>query len=112
MPIMAERLAWHREKLAELEGYLEALGEDPAIAGVRASLLVGVGYESLIVGALERALDAGATVQMPAQDMFWGDRYGVVTDPYGHKWSFATHIKDVTPEEMRAAMKDAFARHP
>ena len=61
--------------------------------------------------AIKRAQDAGATVVMPAQDMFWGDRYGMVTDPYGHKWSFATHIKDLTPDEMRAAMKDAFAKH-
>src|SRR5437667_355678 len=60
--------------------------------------------------AIKRAQDAGATVTMPAADMFWGDRYGVVTDPYGHKWSFATHIKDLTPDESRAAMKDAFAQ--
>jgi hypothetical protein len=37
--------------------------------------------------------------------MFWGDRYSQVTDPFGHHWSIATHIKDMTPEEMRAAMK-------
>jgi uncharacterized glyoxalase superfamily protein PhnB len=54
--------------------------------------------------------DAGATVLMPASDMFWGDRYGVITDPYGHKWSLATHVKDLTPEQMKAAMKDAFAQ--
>ena len=60
--------------------------------------------------AIKRAQEAGATVMMPAQDMFWGDRYGVITDPYGHNWSFATHIKDVTPDEMRAAMKDACAQ--
>jgi PhnB protein len=46
---------------------------------------------------------------MPAQDMFWGDRYGVVTDPFGHKWSFATHLKDLTPAELRTAMAGAFA---
>jgi PhnB protein len=61
--------------------------------------------------AIKRAADAGATVVMPAADMFWGDRYGMVTDPYGHKWSFATHVKDQTPAEMQAAMKDAFAQH-
>jgi uncharacterized glyoxalase superfamily protein PhnB len=60
--------------------------------------------------AIKRAQDAGATVLMPAQDMFWGDRYGLVKDPYGHQWSFATHIKDVTPEEMKAGMKAAFAQ--
>ncbi|HVC98669.1 MAG TPA: VOC family protein [Pirellulales bacterium] len=59
--------------------------------------------------AIKRAQDAGATVLMPATDMFWGDRYGAVTDPYGHKWSFATHVKDLTPEQMQAAMKEAFA---
>jgi len=62
--------------------------------------------------AIKRAKDAGATVSMPAQDMFWGDRYGQVTDPYGHRWSLATHIKDLTPDEMRAGMKNAFAQHP
>jgi uncharacterized glyoxalase superfamily protein PhnB len=59
--------------------------------------------------AIKRAQDAGATVTMPATDMFWGDRYGVVTDPFGHKWSFATHIKDLTPAETQAGMKEAFA---
>jgi PhnB protein len=57
--------------------------------------------------AIKRAQDAGATVSMPAADMFWGDRYGQVTDPFGHKWSFATHIADVTPEQMQAAMKNS-----
>jgi PhnB protein len=59
--------------------------------------------------AIKRAQDAGATVVMPAQDMFWGDRYGVVTDPFGHKWAFATHMKDLLPDEMKTAMKDACA---
>jgi uncharacterized glyoxalase superfamily protein PhnB len=54
--------------------------------------------------AMQRAVDAGATVVMPAQDMFWGDRYGLVTDPFGHSWSLATHISDPTPEEMTAGM--------
>jgi PhnB protein len=58
---------------------------------------------------ISRALKAGATVLMPPQDMFWGDRYGQVTDPFGHQWSFGTHIKDLTPDQMRAAMKSAFA---
>ena len=60
--------------------------------------------------AIKRASNAGATVSMPAADMFWGDRYGVVTDPFGHKWAFATHIKDMTTTEIQAAMVDAFAQ--
>ena len=61
--------------------------------------------------AIKRAADAGATVQMPPGDMFWGDRYGVVTDPFGHSWSFATHVRDLTPAEMEAGMKEACAQH-
>ena len=62
--------------------------------------------------AIKRAVDAGATVSMAPADMFWGDRYGIVDDPFGHKWSFATHIKDQTPEQTRDAMKEAFAQAP
>jgi PhnB protein len=62
--------------------------------------------------AIKRAADAGATVTMPATDMFWGDRYGQVADPFGHKWSFATHQKEMTTAEMEAAMKVAFSHGP
>ena len=61
--------------------------------------------------AIDKAVKAGATITMPPMDMFWGDRYGVVTDPYGHQWSIATHIKDMTPEEMMEGMNAAFAQH-
>jgi uncharacterized glyoxalase superfamily protein PhnB len=54
---------------------------------------------------IRRAVEAGATVLMPAADTFWGDRYGMVADPFGHCWSFATHKRDVTPEEMERAQK-------
>jgi len=57
--------------------------------------------------AVNRAVKAGAAVTMPPSDMFWGDRYGVVTDPFGHVWSFATHKKNMTPEEMAEAAKAA-----
>jgi uncharacterized glyoxalase superfamily protein PhnB len=60
--------------------------------------------------AIAKAEKAGATVIMPATDMFWGDRYGKVTDPFGHEWSFATHIADPTPEEMEEAAKAAFCQ--
>jgi PhnB protein len=59
--------------------------------------------------AIQRAQDAGATVTMPAADMFWGDRYGVVTDPFGHSWSLATHVRDLTPEQIASGMQEAFA---
>ena len=52
-----------------------------------------------------RAVSAGAKVMMPLSDQVWGDRYGQVEDPFGHKWSIATHQRDVTPEEMQEAMR-------
>ena len=53
-----------------------------------------------------RAVKAGATAKMPVADMFWGDRYGVLVDPFGHSWSVATPQREVTAEEMREAMKN------
>lgn len=55
--------------------------------------------------AFARAVAAGASVKLEIQDMFWGDRYGVVEDPFGHQWSIATHMRDVSPEEMQQAMQ-------
>lgn len=54
--------------------------------------------------AFDRAVAAGATPAMPLQDMFWGDRYGQVQDPFGHVWAIATHQRDVSAKEMRKAM--------
>jgi uncharacterized glyoxalase superfamily protein PhnB len=56
-----------------------------------------------------RAIAAGATAAMPMMDAFWGDRYGKLTDPFGHAWSVATHVKDLTPAEMESAIKEACA---
>jgi PhnB protein len=55
--------------------------------------------------AFDQAMRAGAKVTMPLADMFWGDRYGKVEDPFGHQWSIGTHIRDVTPEQMQKAME-------
>jgi len=55
-----------------------------------------------------RAVNAGAQVRMPLADMFWGDRYGVLADPFGHLWSIATHKEDLTPEEIRKRMQSSF----
>ena len=51
---------------------------------------------------MAQAQRAGATLTMPAQDMFWGDRYGQLRDPFGHHWSVATHVQDLTPEQIQA----------
>ena len=55
--------------------------------------------------AFQRAVKAGASVKMPVDDMFWGDRYGVLEDPFGHRWSVATRKREVSPGEMREAMR-------
>ncbi|MGY4827035.1 VOC family protein [Sphaerotilaceae bacterium SBD11-9] len=61
-------------------------------------------YVSDVDAAYKRAVDAGATATMPPADMFWGDRYGQLKDPFGHMWSLATHQHDYTPEEMKQNM--------
>ena len=53
---------------------------------------------------VRRAVDAGAKLTMPVQDMFWGDRYGKIEDPFGHHWSVATHVRDVSLEEAQKAV--------
>jgi PhnB protein len=56
-----------------------------------------------------RAVAAGATAAMPPANMFWGDRFGKLTDPFGHSWSLSTHIEDVSPEEMERRGQAFFA---
>jgi len=56
----------------------------------------------------KRAVDAGAVVLHPLQDQFWGDRHGQLTDPFGHRWGLATHVRDVPPEEIARAAAAAF----
>jgi uncharacterized glyoxalase superfamily protein PhnB len=56
----------------------------------------------------KRAVEAGATEQMPLADQFWGDRYGTLKDPFGHVWALATHIDDPTPDQMKQRMEAAF----
>ena len=61
-------------------------------------------YVEDVNAAAQRAVAAGAKITMPVKDMFWGDRYGQLEDPFGHRWSIATHIRDVSQEDMQAAM--------
>jgi uncharacterized glyoxalase superfamily protein PhnB len=57
-----------------------------------------------------RAVAAGAEAVMPMMDAFWGDRYGVVKDPYGHSWAIATHVEDLTPEQIKQRQEEFFAQ--
>lgn len=69
-------------------------------------------YVKDVDAAFERALQAGATVDQPVQDMFWGDRYGKVIDPFGHSWALATHKEDLSPKEMAKRAAEAFSKMP
>jgi len=62
-------------------------------------------YVNDVDAVFARAVKEGATARMEPAEMFWGDRYGVLLDPYGHCWSIATHTRDLTPEQMAEGMK-------
>ena len=78
-----------------------------ALGGTTVSLLL---YVKDVDAAFRRALDAGSTELMPPQNMFWGDRYGKVRDPFGHEWSMATHVEDLTPEQIHKRAREMFAQ--
>lgn len=63
-----------------------------------------------IDGLWQRAIDAGAEEHRALQDAFWGDRHGQITDPFGHRWGLAQHIRDVSPEEIRRGAAAAFGQ--
>ena len=69
-------------------------------------------YIEDVDSAFDRAVKAGATVEMPVADMFWGDRYGKLRDPFGHKWSIGTHKADLSMEEMKKGMEETMAKMP
>jgi uncharacterized glyoxalase superfamily protein PhnB len=69
-------------------------------------------YVEDVDSAFDRAVKAGASVEMPVSDMFWGDRYGKLADPFGHKWSIATHKADLSMEEMAEGAKAMIGEMP
>ena len=66
-------------------------------------------YVEDVDAVFNQAVAAGAQVRMPLEDMFWGDRYGKVVDPFGHEWSLAEHKEDLTPEEIGTRAQTAFS---
>ncbi len=90
--------------------------ENPAWAQFKSAETLGGSPISLhfyvadVDAAFKRALDAGAKADMPVQDMFWGDRYGKVRDPFGHVWGLATRVKEMTKEEVARAGREWMAK--
>jgi PhnB protein len=76
------------------------------LGGTTSSVML---YVEDVDGTVKQAVDAGATVTMEVSDQFWGDRFGSVTDPFGHSWGIATHVEDVPPDEMEKRAADAMA---
>lgn len=92
------------------------LGEENEQWGTRSPLSTNGNPGSLHIyvedadASFARALQAGATVRYPLEDAFWGDRYGKVTDPFGHEWGIATRVKNLSNEEMERAGKEWMAK--
>jgi PhnB protein len=78
----------------------------PDLGGTSCGIYV---YVEDVDAAFARAVDAGATALSEPQDMFWGDRWGSVMDPFGHIWELATHVEDVSEEDMAARAREAMA---
>jgi PhnB protein len=100
------------DSILMLNDQFPEFGGDPApsaTGGTGVSLHI---YLENVDAAFERAVSAGASVKMPLMDQFWGDRYGIVMDPFGHKWSLATHNRDMSQEEMQKEQEQAFAKMP
>ena len=76
------------------------------LGGTSASVFL---YVEDVDAVVKQAVGEGATIVMEVADQFWGDRFGTVTDPFGHVWSVATHIEDVPPEEMAKRAEEAMA---
>ena len=76
------------------------------IGGTSVSIFM---YSDDVDAVVQRAVDAGATVVMQPEDQFWGDRFGTISDPFGHHWAIATHVEDVPPEEMERRGREAMA---
>ncbi|HWC99425.1 MAG TPA: VOC family protein [Candidatus Sulfopaludibacter sp.] len=92
------------------------LGDEMPGSGTRAPQAAGSTTVAIMLyvddadEVYNQAVSAGAQVEQPLQDMFWGDRYGRLKDPFGHSWAVATHIEDVAPAEMTKRMQEAMAK--
>jgi PhnB protein len=80
-----------------------------SVGGTSSSLMI---YTRDVDALFNQAVAAGAKVSMPVSDMFWGDRYGTVIDPFGHQWQLATHKEDITPKEMARRAAAAMSGPP
>jgi uncharacterized glyoxalase superfamily protein PhnB len=105
-PDPSGKKVWHAAmRIGDSTFFLNDVFPDMGSGAQTASLWL---YSENVDQGFKRATDAGAKVVMPVADMFWGDRMGVLTDPFGNRWNLAQRVKEMTPEEMQKA-GEAFA---
>jgi len=85
-----------------IDSVQEGMKDPMALGGSPVTLML---YVEDADAAFATATEAGAVVNMPLEDMFWGDRYGQLVDPFGHAWAVATHMEDLTDEQMQQRME-------
>jgi PhnB protein len=90
------------------------MGEENLERGTKSPLSLGGSSSGVMLyvknadAMVDAAVAAGAKIEMPVADQFWGDRYGQIVDPFGHKWSIATHTEDLTPKQMAKRSEEFF----
>jgi PhnB protein len=99
----------------EISGTVVMLGDDSEQRTIKSPEQLGgtsvavFMYVEDVDATVQQAVDSGAEITMPIDDMFWGDRYGKIVDPYGHEWHIATHKEDLSEEEMAKRAEEAMA---
>lgn len=91
----------------DIHGNPVMLGDASLGGGAKSGTVLHLGVPD-VDAVFKHAAEAGATVTMAVEDMFWGDRYGKLTDPFGQEWSMSTHVRDVSQAEMDEAVKRWF----
>lgn len=100
--IMHSELLLGDSRFFVVDEFPESMASPATLGGTSVTLHL---YVSDVDALFTRAVDAGATVLMPVADQFWGDRYGILRDPFGHRWSIASRIEDLSPKKLQDRAK-------
>jgi uncharacterized glyoxalase superfamily protein PhnB len=96
--IMHAELLLGDSRLFVVDEFPESMLSPATLGGTTVTLHL---YVRNVDALFNRAVEAGATIVMPVADQFWGDRYGIVRDPFGHRWSMASRIEDLSPQKLQ-----------
>jgi PhnB protein len=100
--IMHSELLLGDSRFFVVDEFPESMASPATLGGTSVTLHL---YVRDVDTLFTRAVDAGATVLMPVADQFWGDRYGILRDPFGHRWSIASRIEDLSPRKLQDRAK-------